>query len=318
MKKTALIFGVSGQDGAFLARLLLEKKYRVIGASRRRPTDMFDNLVRLQIRDRVKMVSVSMENAAQVQAVIADHAPDEIYNLSGQSSVARSFEIPGETFESIATAVLNLLEAVQKLALPVKIFNAGSGDCFGSPAGGVARETTLFDPKSPYAAARVTAFRHVSTFRRTYDLFACTGILYNHESFLRPDHFVTQKIVKTACDIAQGRCEALFLGNIDIIRDWGWAPEYVEAMWLMLQQKRPEDYIIATGTSIRLADFVETVFTRLDLDWKQYVRTDPRFVRPTDIVAMYADPSKARHKLGWKARTTGRQVARQMVEAQLA
>lgn len=316
--KKALIFGVSGQDGAFLARFLLQKNYVVIGASRAGPADVHDNLQRLHIRDRLEMVSVSMEDAEQVEAVINAHAPDEVYNLSGQSSVARSFDIPGETYASIGTATLNLLEAVRILQLPVKIFNAGSGDCFGDLRGRPAKETSVLHPVSPYGSAKVAALRHTDTHRQAYGMFACTGILFNHESWLRPERFVTQKIVHTACSIARGRCHELLLGNTAVIRDWGWAPEYVEAMWLMLQQPEPADYIIATGTSISLADFVDAVFTRLDLDWKQYVRTDPRFVRPADIGALYADPSKAYRELGWKARTAGRDVARQMVDAHLS
>ncbi|MCA1794066.1 MAG: GDP-mannose 4,6-dehydratase [Desulfotignum sp.] len=316
--KKALIFGVSGQDGAFLARFLLEKNYRVIGASRGRPADVFDNLQRLQIRERLEMVSVSMEEADQVEAVIKAHAPDEVYNLSGQSSVARSFEIPGETYESVGTATLNLLEAARKLTLPVKIFNAGSGDCFGDTGGRPATENSPLHPVSPYGSAKVAALRHTDTYRQAHQMFACTGILFNHESWLRPERFVTQKIVATACSIARGRCHEMRLGNTAVIRDWGWAPEYVEAMWLMLQQPEPDDYIIATGTSISLEDFVDAAFSRLDLDWKKYVHTDPRFVRPADIGVMYADPSKAYRKLGWKARIAGRDVARQMVDARLS
>ncbi len=316
--KKAVIFGVSGQDGPFLARFLLEKGYRVTGTSRRRSAEDFPNLVQLGIRDRVEMVCVSMEQPDQVRAVLEKHTPDEVYNLSGQSSVARSFEKPGETFESIATASLNLLEAVQDLSLPAKIFNAGSGDCFGSPVGGIARETTPFDPKSPYGTARVTAFRHIDTFRHARGMFACTGILFNHESMLRPEQFVTRKIVKTACAIARGACHELRLGDTSVIRDWGWAPEYVDAMWRMLQQDTPEDYIIATGTSIRLTDFVAAAFQYLGLDWQRYVKTDPKFVRPADIPAMYADPSKAEQVLGWKAQTAGKKVAQMMVAAELA
>ncbi|MFO8084747.1 MAG: GDP-mannose 4,6-dehydratase [Desulfobacterales bacterium] len=313
--KKALIFGVSGQDGAFLARFLLEKNYRVIGTSRRRTVDVFDNLQRLQIRDRLEMVSVSMEDPGQVKEVIRAHAPDEVYNLSGQSSVARSFEIPGETYASVGIATLNLLEAVRKLSLPVKIFNAGSGDCFGDTRGCPATETSPLHPVSPYGDAKVAAMRHTDNYRQAYQMFACTGILFNHESWLRPERFVTQKIVATACSIARGSCHELLLGNTAVIRDWGWAPEYVEAMWLVLQQPEPDDFIIATGTSISLADFVAAVFSRLGLDWKKYVHTDPGFLRPADIDAMYADPSKARRKLGWKALTAGRDVASLMVDA---
>jgi GDPmannose 4,6-dehydratase len=316
--KTALIFGISGQDGAFLARFLLEKNYRIIGASRRDPANRFENLNQLHIRDKIEMVSGSMESQDQIEALLQTHAPDEIYNLSGQSSVARSFELAGETYASVCTATLNLLEAVRALHMPVKIFNAGSGDCFGYLEGRRAVEHSPLHPVSPYGAAKAAAFRHTDTHRQAYGTFACTGILFNHESRLRPDHFVTQKIVNTAISIADGTCNVLYLGNTGIIRDWGWAPEYVEAMWRMLQQPEPVDYIIATGTSISLEDFADAVFTCLGLEWKKYVKTDPGFVRPADIPAMYADPSKAHRELGWKARTMGRDVAGHMVEARLS
>jgi GDPmannose 4,6-dehydratase len=316
--KTALIFGVSGQDGAFLARFLLEKNYRIIGASRGRPANRFENLSQLHIRDKIEIVSVSMKSQDQLETLLKVHAPDEIYNLSGQSSVARSFDIPGETYESVATATLNLLDAVRELRMPVKIFNAGSGDCFGYLDGMRAAEHSPLHPVSPYGVAKAAVFRHTDTHRQAYGMFACTGILFNHESRLRPEYFVTQKIVNTACRIAEGTCKVLSLGNTSIIRDWGWAPEYVEAMWLMLQQPEPEDYIIATGTSISLEDFADAVFTRLGLNWKNYVKTDSGFVRPADIPAMYADPSKAHRELGWKARTMGRDVAGRMVEARLS
>jgi len=316
--KHALITGVSGQDGAFLARYLLGKGYRVTGTSRRYPFDRYDNLSQLGIRDQVIRITMDTIDAQSVRQVIAGHAPEEIYNLAGQSSVGKSFEQPEQTFDSIATATRVLLEAVRDLELPVKIFVAGSGDCFGDRSLSPADETTPFDPQSPYADAKVAAFEHVQTFRRTHGLFACTGFLFNHESFLRPPGFVTRKIVRTALDIAHSRCHELVLGNMSIRRDWGWAPEYVDAMWRMLQAGTPEDYIIATGTTIGLADFVETAFTRLGLDWRKYVRTDPRFFRPKDISVLAADPSKAFTRLGWKARHAGTDVAGLMIEAEQA
>jgi GDPmannose 4,6-dehydratase len=210
------------------------------------------------------------------------------------------------------------LTAARDLARPVKIFNAGSGDCFGDLSGRPATETDSFNPQSPYGEARAEAFMQVKTFRRHHGLFACTGILFNHESFLRPETFVTRKIVKTACAIAQNRSHELVLGDTAIRRDWGWAPEYVDAMWRTLQQKTPKDYVIATGTSIRLADFVAAVFFQLGLDPEKYVKSDPRFFRSREIAVMAADPSRAFHDLGWKAHYTGRDVARLMVAEELA
>jgi GDPmannose 4,6-dehydratase len=315
--KRALICGVTGQDGAFLARLLLEKQYHVIGVSRNIRTTSFKNLERLNICDRVEKISATMVDFRNVIELIYKYQPDEIYHLSGRSSVAHSFSEPFDTFESIAMAVLNLLEAVRILKLPVKLFNAGSSECFGIIEKGRATEQTPFRPKSPYGVAKAAAFWQIASYRKIYGLFACTGILFNHESFLRPERFVTRKIVKTACKIAKGQCSELVLGNISIERDWGWAPEYVEAMWKMLQQDIPDDYIIATGTTMSLEKFIATVFQRLDLDWKKYVKTDSRFFRPSDIHTNSANPEKAEKKLGWKARYTGEDVAKMMVDAEL-
>jgi GDPmannose 4,6-dehydratase len=315
--KIAMIFGVSGQDGAFLAQLLLKKKYRVIGVSRTMGTGSFHNLDRLNIRDKVELVSSSIHDFRSVFAVMNRYKPDEVYNLAGQSSVARSFDEPFETFESISVASLNLLEVIRFLNIPVRLYNAGSGDCFGNMNGQTACENTPFKPESPYGVAKSAAYFQVANYRKAYDIFACTGILFNHESYLRPEVFVTQKIVKTACMIAKGQADELLLGNISIERDWGWAPEYVTAMWMMLQTKKADDYIIATGTTLSLKAFIAAVFDHLDLDWKKYVKTDVQFLRPTDIQTIRANPGKAEKKLNWKARYNGVDVAGMMVDAQL-
>jgi len=315
--KSAIIFGVSGQDGAFLAQLLLEKKYRVIGVSRTMRTDSFHNLDRLNIRDKLELVSSSIHDFRSVFAVLNRYKPDEVYNLAGQSSVARSFDEPFETFESISVANLNILEVIRMLDIPVKLYNAGSGDCFGNMDGQTASEQTPFRPQSPYGVAKAAAYFQVANYRKAYDIFACTGILFNHESYLRPEGFVTQKIVKAACRIAKGKADELLLGNISIERDWGWAPEYVTAMWMMLQAKKADDYIIATGTTLSLKAFIAAVFDYLDLNWEKYVKTDAQFLRPTDIQTIRANPGKAEKKLNWKARHNGCDVARMMVDAQL-
>ena len=315
--KTVVIFGVSGQDGAFLSRLLLEKQYRVIGVCRNIGKACLSNLDLLNIKNRIKVVASSVEHFEHVKQIIREYRPDEIYNLSGQSSVSLSFKNPVDTFEGICIGTLNLLEAIRILNLPVKLYNAGSGDCFGNIKGRAATEDTPFSPTSPYGVAKASAFWQVASYRDAYGIFACTGHLFNHESDLRPAQFVTQKIVKTACCIAGGQCNKLLLGNVGIERDWGWAPEYVVSMWKMLQQETPEDYIIATGTSISLEDFICAVFQRLNLDWKKYVTTDPRFLRPSDIATIRANPQKAEDRLGWKAGFTGYDVARMMVEAEL-
>jgi GDPmannose 4,6-dehydratase len=314
---TAIIFGVSGQDGAFLSRLLLEKEYRVVGVSRDCRKASFHNLERLTVRDRVELISNSMDDLKTLTQILSHYQPDEIYNLAGQSSVGLSFEKPFETVESIAGATLTLLEAIRLVGLPVRLFNAGSSECFGDTEGIPATEELPFRPVNPYGVAKAAAFWQVANYREVYDIFACTGILFNHESFLRPETFVTRKIVKTACRIAKGSCEKIRLGNISIERDWGWAPEYVTAMWMMLQQEQPEDYILATGATFSLQSFVAKVFERLGLDWKEHVETDERFMRPSDIQIVRANPGKAEQKLNWKVRFKTDDVAKMMVDAEL-
>ena len=315
--RCAVIFGATGQDGAFLSKLLLEKNYRVVGVSRNVQAASLDNLDRLKVHSHIELVSAAIKDPEQVTRVIRTYQPDEIYNLAGQSSVSRSFNAPVETFESISTGSLNLLEAVRVLNSPARVFTAGSGDCFGDLGGQTATEKTLFSPLSPYGMAKAAAHWQTAVYRQVYGLFACTGILFNHESHLRPDCFVTQKIVRTACEISRGQASELVMGNISIERDWGWAPEYVAAMWMMLQQDKPEDYILATGVTMRLEDFIAAVFQRLGLDWKDHVKTDQRFFRTSDIQTHRASPAKAAEKLDWKARFNGRDVAAMMVDAEL-
>jgi len=315
--KTAIIFGVSGQDGAFLSQLLLEKKYRVTGVSRNIHETSFSKLDKLKIRNKIELVSSPINEYKKILQLISDYEPDEIYNLAGQSSVALSFEMPFETFESISIANLNLLEAIRILKMPIKLYNAGSSDCFGNTNGTAATENTPLKPRSPYGVAKAAAYWQVANYREAYNMFACTGILFNHESYLRPKRFVTRKIVSTACRIARGSSEKLLLGNISIERDWGWAPEYVNAMWMMLQQQQSDDYIIATGSTFSLKNFIVNVFEYLNLDWNDYVQTDKKFLRPTDIQTISADPSKAEKLLHWKAKYSASDVAKMMVDAEL-
>jgi len=315
--KKALIIGVSGQDGAYLAKLLLQKGYCVIGTSRDAMGSSFSNLEHLGIRKNVQLKSMSLNDFRSVLQVLKVARPDEIYNLAGQSSVGLSFEQPVETFESISVAVLNLLEAMRFLELPTRLYNASSSECFGNTKGEPANEYTLFQPRSPYAVAKAAAYWQVANYREAYKIYACSGLLFNHESPLRPERFVTQKIVSTACRISKGSNEKLILGNIEIKRDWGWAPEYVEAMWHMLQQDNAEDYVIATGKSYTLKDFVIKVFSFLDLDWENHMQTNDSFKRPTDIDVSLADPSKAEDKLGWKAKYDMMSVIEKMIEAEL-
>ncbi len=314
--KTALICGVSGQDGAYLADLLLKKGYAVYGSSRDAQMSSFSNLIRLGIRDQVQLLSAALTDFRSVLQVLTKVQPDEIYNLAGQSSVGLSFEQPVETLESIAVGTLNLLEAIRFLGHPVKFYNAGSSECFGDIGDRSADETTPFQPRSPYAVAKSTAFWEVANYREAYGLFACSGILFNHESPLRPERFVTKKIVMAACRIAAGSQETLRLGNTSIQRDWGWAPDYVEAMYHMLQQDQPEDYVIATGESSRLEEFVAIAFSEVGLDWREHVVSDSNLYRPTDIAVGRGNPEKAQKKLGWQARYRMSDVVRMMVKAE--
>jgi len=310
--KTALICGIGGQDGSLLARLLLHKGYRVFGTSRDAQGGSFGNLVRLGLREQVRVLSMSPEDFRSVYVALQRSAADEVYFLSGQSSVGLSFEQPAETMQSITLGTLNLLEACRMIDKPVRLYHAGSSECFGDTTGVPASETTPFAPRSPYAVAKSSAHWLVSNYREAYGLFACTGLLFNHESTLRPERFVTQKIIQSAKRIAAGSTEVLELGRLDIARDWGWAAEYVEAMWLMLQQQQPADYVIATGHSYSLQQFVETAFAQFGLDWARHTRQAQHLLRPTDIAISAADPSRARTELGWSASSDMPEVVARM------
>lgn len=313
--KTALICGVSGQDGAYLAQLLLNKGYTVCGTSRDAQMSSFQNLARLGIRDKIKLESVAINDFRSVLQVLNKIKPDEIYNLAGQSSVGLSFEQPVETFDSLTLGTLNLLEAIRFTGRPIKLYNASSSECFGDTYGEAADENTPFRPRSPYAVAKSAAFWQVANYREAYHIFACSGILFNHESPLRPERFVTQKIIAAVSRIAAGSQEKLMLGNINIQRDWGWAPEYVEAMYLMLQQNEPDDYVIATGETNKLEDFVAAAFACVGLDWREYVITETSLLRPTDITIGKGNPAKAKQKFGWSAKYKMRDIVKMMIEA---
>jgi GDPmannose 4,6-dehydratase len=313
--KKALICGISGQDGAYLAKFLLEKGYLVCGTSRDAQVSSFRNLLRLGIREQVKFESLVPTDFRSVLQVINKIKPDEIYNLAGQTSVGLSFEQPVETLESIATGTLNFLEAIRFTGAPIKFYNAGSSECFGDIGDRPADENTPFRPRSPYAVAKSAAFWQVANYREAYNIFACSGILFNHESPLRPQRFVTQKIIAAACRIAKGSQEKLYLGNISVKRDWGWAPEYVTAMYLMLQQEQPDDYVIATGASYSLEEFVAEAFYQVGLGWQDHVVTDASLLRPTDLAVSKGNPTKAKEQLGWQARYQMPDVVRMMVEA---
>lgn len=312
--KKALICGISGQDGAYLAHLLLSKGYTVCGTSRDAQMSASRNLDRLGIRDRVKLESMALNDFRSVLQVLSKTEPDEVYNLAGQTSVGLSFEQPVETVESITVGTLNILEAIRFLNRPIRFYNAGSSECFGDTGGIAADETTPFRPRSPYGVAKAAAFWQVANYREAYSLFACSGILFNHESPLRPERFVTQKIVAAACRIANGSRETLRLGNISIERDWGWAAEYVDAMHRMLQQDEPDDYVIATGKSSKLQDFVEAAFAAVGLDWREHVLIDSSLLRPTDIATSLGNSTKAQRRLNWRATYCVEDIVRAMVQ----
>lgn len=310
----ALICGVGGQDGAYLARMLLAKGYEVWGTSRDAQVSGFQNLKALGVNDLVRKISMAPNDFRSVLNALEISQPDEIYFLAGQSSVGLSFEQPVETLESISIGALNILEAVRFIRKQVRVYNASSSECFGDNGLRPSNEYTPFRPCSPYAVAKASAHWLFSNYRESYGLFACNGILFNHESPLRPGRFVTQKIVSAALRISEGSDERLQLGRLDIVRDWGWAPDYVEAMWLMLQADVPDDYVIATGQANSLQDFVSVAFSSLGLDWQKYVDSCNSLFRPTDLKWSQGIPEKAEVALGWKAQFKMEDVIRGMLK----
>ncbi|MFM2275739.1 MAG: hypothetical protein RL211_1611 [Pseudomonadota bacterium] len=311
----ALICGVGGQDGAYLAQLLLEKGYEVWGTSRDAQITDFRNLRLLNLHHRVNLCSMAPTDFRSVLSALSRCGPDEVYFLAGQSSVGLSFEQPVETLESITVGTLNMLEAIRFLGGKIRMYHASSSECFGDVGCVPANELTPFHPRSPYAVAKASAHWMVANYREAYGLHACSGILFNHESPLRPARFVTRKIVDSALRIASGSAEKLVLGRLDIVRDWGWAPEYVDAMWRMLQQERAEDFVIATGVSVSLQDFVRDVFMSVGLDWCEHVVTDPKFHRPSDIRWSRGSAHLAKSGLGWEAKTKMPELAKLLVDA---
>lgn len=315
--RVALICGVTGQDGAYLARFLLRKGYEVWGSSRDAQGATFRNLEHLGIRDQVNTLSIVPSDFRSVYAGMHRSSPDEIYYLAGQSSVGLSFEQPAETIQSTVLGVLNALEACRLLDKPVRLYHAGSSECFGDTGGAPADEHTPFRPDSPYAVAKSSAHWLLHNYRNAYGIHACSGILFNHESPLRPERFVTQKIISAVQRICAGSREKLRLGRLDIQRDWGWAPEYVEAMWQILQQDSPQDYVIATGKTHSLESFVETAFSSRGLDWKAHVIQAPELLRPTDPLFISGNPERAKKTLGWEARKTMPEIVAAMLEGNL-
>lgn len=314
--KTALVFGIGGQDGAWLAKFLLERGYVVHGTSRDREASSFANLKRLGVFERVLLHSAVLSDFRSVVQVIGDVRPDEIYNLAGQSSVGLSFEQPVETLNSIILGTVNILEAIRFLGLGTRFYNASSSECFGNTGHLPADEMRAFHPRSPYGVGKSAAYWAIANYRESYNLFACSGILFNHESELRPARYVTQKIVRGAADIAEGKTDVLRLGELSISRDWGWAPEYVDAMWRMLNHDTPEDFVIATGEAYPLEAFVEAAFAYFNLDWHRHVEIDAALLRPSDIGVSVGDPGKAKRLLDWAAETKMPGVVAKLLDAE--
>lgn len=317
MKKKALIFGISGQDGTYLSKFLLTKDYEIHGTTRKIKNDTFKNLNLLKIFNNVKIHIIEPTKLDVVKNIIKKLKPDEIYNLSGQSSVSKSFRIPQDTFYSITKVSLNILESIKSLNFKCRFYNASSSECFGDTGGVYSNEKTCFNPCSPYGVAKSSAFWLTKNYRDAYNLFVCSGILFNHESPLRPEKFVTKKIVRTAVKIYFGEPVKLVLGDLSIKRDWGWAPDYVEAMWLILQNDKPEDFVISTGKSHSLEFFVETVFSYLNLNWKENTSVDQKYFRPFELKYSFGDSQKAKSILGWEAKNKITDVIRNMVDFEI-
>lgn len=322
--ESALVTGVTGQDGSYLTELLLEKGYTVHGVIRRASspnTARIDHLLADEsLSDRFHIHYGDLADANSLRHLIDRTQPDEVYNLGAQSHVRVSFDQPEYTVDVTGTAVIRLLEAIRSAmehgSKPIRFYQAGSSEMFGS-AKPPQNEQTRFEPRSPYACAKVYAHYQVVNYRESYGLFAANGILFNHESPRRGETFVTKKITKAAARIKLGLQKKLTLGNLDARRDWGFAGDYVDAMWRMLQQEEPGDFVIATGESISIRDFLSIVFDHLDLDWERYVDTDPRFYRPAEVDYLLGDAAKARDTLGWTPQHDIRSLARMMVEHDL-
>ena len=323
MTKRALITGITGQDGSYLAELLLAKGYEVHGIIRRSSsfsTGRIDHLYRdPHDRDvRLFLHYGDLTDSSSLITTLNRIKPDEVYNLGAQSHVKVSFEMPEFTAETAGMGNLRLLEAVRNADWPIRFYQAGSSEMYGRVAESPQNEDTPFHPRSPYAIAKLFAHWMTVEYREAYGLYACNGILFNHESPRRGGTFVTRKITRGIASILAGREHTLFLGNLDAKRDWGYAKEYVEAMWLMLQQTEADDYVIATGESHTVREFAAHAFAAVGRDWQEHVAFDERYLRPTEVDALLGDPTKARERLGWQSTTTFEGLVRLMVEADLA
>jgi len=317
--KKALITGVTGQDGSYLAELLLGKGYEVYGVVRRSSSFNTERLEPIYQDPhaqnyRLRLVYGDLDDASSLNRILRDVRPDEIYNLGAQSHVKVSFDVPEYTAETVAIGTLRLLEAIRETGVPVRFYQASSSEMFGA-APPPQNESTPFLPRSPYACAKVFAHQLCQNYRDAYGIYVCCGILFNHESPRRGIPFVTRKITRAAARIKHGLDAKLYLGNLDARRDWGFAGDYVEAMWRMLQQEKPDDYVVATGESHTVREILDVAFGALGLDWKPYVEIDPRYLRPTEVHHLCGDASKARRVLGWEPTVRFRELIEMMVAA---
>jgi GDPmannose 4,6-dehydratase len=319
--RRAVITGITGQDGSYLAELLLSKGYEVHGLIRRASTFNTARIEHLYVDPhdpgaRLFLHYGDLSDSGQLANLIYNLQPQEIYHLAAQSHVRVSFDVPEYTGDISGLGLTRILEAVRRSGIKTRFYQASSSELFGG-ASPPQNEDTPFQPRSPYAAAKLYAYWMVRNYREAYGMFAVNGILFNHESPRRGETFVTRKITRAAARIKLGLQDKLYLGNLAARRDWGYAPEYVDAMWRMLQQDSPEDFVIATGESHSVREFLETVFSHLDLDWQEYVEIDPKYFRPTEVECLLGDASKARQRLGWQPRVTFRELAKLMVDADL-
>jgi len=320
--KKALITGITGQDGSYLADLLLSKGYEVHGIIRRASTFNTARIDHLYTDPHVNGVHLflhygDISDSTNLIKLLYRVQPDEIYHLAAQSHVRVSFDIPEYTGDVTGLGTVRILEAIREVGLKSRFYQASSSEMFGKVQEIPQRETTPFYPRSPYGAAKVYAYWVTVNYRESYGIFACNGILFNHESPRRGETFVTRKITRAVAEIKAGRQNKLYLGNLDAKRDWGYAKEYVEAMWLMLQQDEPDDYVIATGETHSVREFLDEAFGYVGLDWHDYVETDPRYFRPAEVDLLVGDASKAKRKLGWQPRTTFKELVRLMVDADM-
>lgn len=315
--KVALITGVTGQDGAYLSKLLLEKGYRVVAGERRSSYRHRARLEQLGIESDIEWVDLDLADYGNLLQVMDKHQPHEVYNLAAQSFVGVSFAQPVMTGDISGLGVTRLLDAVRTVNKDIKYYQASTSEMFGKVQQIPQTEQTPFYPRSPYGVAKLYGHWMTVNYREAYDMFACSGILFNHESPLRGEEFVTRKITKTVAEIVKGKTKVLRLGNLDAKRDWGYAMEYVEGMYLMLQQDKPDDYILATGKTHTVGDFVEAAFNAVGLEWQEYVKIDEKFMRPAEVDLLIGDPAKAKEKLGWEAKTQFSDLVTMMVEHDL-